>query len=673
MSDNNRKKPYKKSNHHDDDEDIDDDTAYETRDNNARSNRGGRRRRQVEPCITPRNQNHEEEFISSLDTQDQRACTGISSAAAAADGMTPSVTAVSLSPSSTVQTASAMPLSPSSSSSLRIDISSTLFSQFPFSRLLSSSSPSIHHQGDPSNHRRNRHKNHKQDDTTTATRTHTMRSMERQLQVLLSLIALSSISFLYFVLPCMALVSLLVLGLTSTVFTYMAQTYLRHLWNTHQISIYPLLPRWMQRFITCSLLDLYTHGPSNTTTMMNQYGHLLLYSIPGLNRQQRQEFIQRLPPLQRNMHLQPGALLHMILPSEIIQLLSPPPITTTTTITTTQEQEPREGGRRSRQRRQLSFTSTPSSSLTSSPIHRRHRQSTSSTSTSSSSSSTTSSRHRMPVIIEGRQVIYQNNEDLYLEEDEEDDDNNGEEEEEEEEEQHNSIMENYTPPRNTTSLSSSSRTITSRPIFMINNTYNNPNHHEMNGSSSITTMDHDDGTTAILVDAFTTMTQTFSTMAWNSITQLSHDIVERISTFMIPSGLYMSSISLIGLGIRYGIQRRNDIYHTMGSNSTRRIFFHSLFPTTVSTSSSSSSSSSSTLLSTTSQGEDNSIIPIDDHDIRGRDISITSSRWDSIVVYGLYSGVIFGGISAGTMWWIRNQFRSKVCRNRLKDLKETKD
>jgi hypothetical protein len=376
-----------------------------------------------------------------------------------------------------------------------------------------------------------------------------------------------------------------------------------HLVETQQVSLHPFLPSFIQRFATTSLLELMS-GPST----MNQYRHLLIYAIPGLTPQQRRHLIQRLPTPQRALHLQPGALPRLIFPQGFLRLLTP-----------------------AHSQIRPSLLSTPSS-LTF-PTHSHFM-------------SPTVQRPAVP-----DEDIAQRDQDAV---------NHSYSE------WTNTFFSLFFPSQNssTTYLEQEPRPGLDEHGFIHRNDGNylygqdddrltdleeddeqdllverDPSFTQMHGESSSESSElhvpesisqTDDTGNLVLVDAFSTMAQTYSTMASNSITQVSHAIVESAASVVIPTGLYLSSLSTGALVLRHYSSTFSRIWMGtyMGNwmmHHTMRLFSFASYP----------------------RQED----------------TTTVGRRDSFIVTGLYSTAIVGGIGAGTMWWIRNRFRTKIAKS----------
>jgi hypothetical protein len=119
---------------------------------------------------------------------------------------------------------------------------------------------------------------------------------------------------------------------------------------------------------------------------------------------------------------------------------------------------------------------------------------------------------------------------------------------------------------------------------------------------------------------FSTMAQTYSTMASNSITQVSHAIVESAASVVIPTGLYLSSLSTGALVLRHYSSTLSRIW--MGTDMGRWMMHHTM-----------------RLFSFASYP---------------RQEDTTVGRRDSFIVTELYSTAIVGGIGAGTMFRIHH-------------------
>ena len=138
---------------------------------------------------------------------------------------------------------------------------------------------------------------------------------QHQIKILLSATGTSLLLFLFFFLHIFAFTALCAFTVSISMLLYTSYTYLTYLIQIGDLNILSLLPQSMRdQLLHRSIHEILT---DSSDSMMDRYSFLLLYFIPGLSPEQIQRMVNRLPPEQRELVMNPGGMARMVLPQNV--------------------------------------------------------------------------------------------------------------------------------------------------------------------------------------------------------------------------------------------------------------------------------------------------------------------------------------------------------------------
>jgi len=143
-----------------------------------------------------------------------------------------------------------------------------------------------------------------------------------QLRVLSTLTGASLTVFLITFLNIYAFSALLSTLLFFSLLLHTIRSYLLHLLQSDDFTIYEQLPSSIQELLTTTILHDYMTDDSTTTTYV-EGRFLLLYFLPGLTTQQRLAMAQNLPERHRDTVFSPGGMARYFLPDTVYRRLAP--------------------------------------------------------------------------------------------------------------------------------------------------------------------------------------------------------------------------------------------------------------------------------------------------------------------------------------------------------------